>query len=283
MSLQRKERRKRMVTKNNIKNFFDKVWEVFSFLGENIKFILVVIALILTMCLVKQCNNYQLEKSERERLENNIAALNDTLKNYNKNGLNYAEMRALRLRVNELADSLKLEKGKTPVTIINYNTSINDTIYLESKPVHDTVFINSIYTDKGVVVSEKNETFGKSNRYINVKTPYTIDKNTGVLLTDTSTVVVRQNIWMESTLYKDKKNNTYIRLTTDYPSVVFNNGLGVLVENGKEYSYKERKSFGVGLGVQVGYGFVFPNGNVKISPYVGIGVGLQWNPKFLQF
>ena len=283
MNLQRKERRKSMVTRNNIKNFFDKVWSVFSFLGKNIKFILVVVALILAMCLVRQCNNYQREKSERERLENNIAALNDTLKNYKKNGVNYAEMRALRLRINELADSLKLERGKTPVTIINYNTHINDTVYLASNPIHDTVFLNSIYIDRGVVVAEKNETFGKSSRHINVKTPYTIDKNTGVLLTDTSTVVINQNIWMESTLYKDKKNNTYIRLKTDYPSAVFNNGLGVLVENGNEYNYKERKSFGVGLGIHAGYGVVFPNGSVKLAPYIGIGVGLQWNPKFLQF
>lgn len=283
MNLQRKEKRKNMITRNSIKVFFNKVWKVFSFLGKNIKFILVVVVLMLTMFLVKQCNNHQREKSERERLENNIAALNDTLKNYKKNGINYAEMRALRLRVNELSDSLKLEKGKTPITIINYNTSINDTVYLTSKPIHDTVFLNSIYIDRGVVVAEKNETFGKSNRYINVKTPYTINKNTGVLLTDTSTVVIKQNIWVESTLYKDKKNNTYIRLKTDNPNVLFNNGLGILVENVKENNYLERKNFGVGIGFHAGYGVVFPNGNVKVSPYIGIGLGLQWNPRFLQF
>lgn len=282
MNLQRKEKRKNMEEKNT-KNFFDNVKNVVSFLIKNIKFILVVFVLILTMCLVRQCNNYQREKSEKERLENNIVALNDSLKNYKKNGVNYAEMRALRLRINELSDSLKLERGKTPITIINYNTNISDTVYLASNIIHDTLFINSTYIDKGVVISEKNETFGKSSRYVNVKTPYTIEKNTGMLLTDTSTVVINQNIWVESTLYKDKKNNTYIRLKTDYPSAIFNNGLGVLVENGKEYNYKERKNFGVGLGIHAGYGIVFPNGNVKLAPYIGIGVGLQWNPKFLQF
>lgn len=282
MNLQKKEKRKNMEEKNT-KNFFDNVKNVFSFLIKNIKFILVVVALILAMCLVRQCNNYQREKSEKERLENNIVALNDSLKNYKKNGVNYAEMRALRLRINELSDSLKLERGKTPITIINYNTNISDTVYLASNIIHDTLFINSTYIDKGVVISEKNETFGKSSRYVNVKTPYTIEKSTGMLLTDTSTVVINQNIWVESTLYKDKKNNTYIRLKTDYPSAIFNNGLGVLVENGKEYNYKERKNFGVGLGIHAGYGIVFPNGNVKLAPYIGIGVGLQWNPKFLQF
>lgn len=282
MNLQRKEKRKNMEEKNT-KNFFDNVKNVFSFLIKNIKFILVVFVLILTMCLVRQCNNYQREKSEKERLENNIVALNDSLKNYKKNGVNYAEMRALRLHINELSDSLKLERGKTPITIINYNTNISDTVYLASNIIHDTLFINSTYIDKGVVISEKNETFGKSSRYVNVKTPYTIEKSTGMLLTDTSTVVINQNIWVESTLYKDKKNNTYIRLKTDYPSAIFNNGLGVLVENGKEYNYKERKNFGVGFGIHAGYGIVFPNGNVKLAPYIGIGVGLQWNPKFLQF
>lgn len=271
------------INRDKVKSFFDKVSDVFGFIGRNLKWVLAVAVLVLFMCLVRSCNLNDEAKKEKQRLENNILALNDTLKNYKKNGVTYATMRALQLRIDELADSLKLERGKTPVTIINYVTSIDDTVYLASDVVHDTAYINGLLVDRGVVVSDRSDRFGKSTRHINVRTPYRVVEGNLLTVTDSTVVLLEQDIWLESALYKDRKGYTYIQLKTDYPSVLFNNGTGILVDNGKKYEYSARKSFGLGIGFQVGYGMCFPDGRLRMSPYVGIGLGLQWNPKFLQF
>lgn len=272
------------INRDKVKSFFDKVSDVFGFIGRNLKWVLAVAVLVLVMCLVRSCNLNDWYKKENQRLENNALAYGDTLKNYkDRDGKNAATMRALQLRADELADSLRLEKGKTPVTIINYVTSIDDTVYLVSDVIHDTAYINGLLVDRGVVVSDRTDWFGKSRRHVNVRTPYRVVEGSLLTVTDSTVVLLEQDIWLESALYKDKKGYTYIQLKTDYPSVLFNNGTGILVDNGKKYEYSARKSFGLGIGFQVGYGMCFPDGRVRMSPYVGIGVGLQWNPKFLQF
>lgn len=259
--------------------------KAFEFISNNLKWILLTACVTMAFVTFRQCKSTQEYKSEKTRLENNLLAANDTLKNYRDNGWNIATMRALQLRADELADSLKLERGKAPVTIIKYVTAVNDTFTVPTIVIHDTAYLNTEYpwSDKGVIVSSEKSVFGKSWRETSITTPYYVDCESGLLNADgESEVIVNQNIWVESDLYRDKKGYTYLRLKTDYPSCTFNSGTAILVSD-DNYEYKSRKQFGLGLGIQVGYGAAFTNAGVKMSPYVGVGLSLNWTPRFLQF
>lgn len=267
---------------SKIEKFTGSAAKSLSFAWKNMKWILLSATVVLAVLLFRQCDLTRRAKDENRRLENNLLATNDTLKNYKKNGYNVAEMRALRLRVDELADSLKMERGKTPVTIINYTASITDTFHTPAVVIKDTVR-EYTHSDCGVLSAERSDTFGRSSRDVSVEIPYTVDAETGELDAGECGVRICQDIWLETSLYKNKKGETFIRLKTDYPGAEFNNGLGISVENGKDYDYYVRKQFAVGIGVHAGYGVAFPDGRIQMSPYVGVGIGLQWNPRFAQF
>lgn len=256
----------------------------FTFIKDNTKWVLMFACVLLAFITFRQCKSIQEYESEKTRLENNLLAANDTLKNYRENGWTIATMRALQLRADELADSLKLERGKAPITIIKYVTVVNDTFSVPTIVIHDTTYLNEYpWSDKGVIVSNEKSEFGKSWRETHITTPYYVECESGMLNADgESEVVLNQNIWVESNIYRDKKGYTYLQLKTDYPSCTFNNGTAILVSDDK-YEYKNRKQFGLGIGLQVGYGTAFVNSKVRMSPYIGLGLSLNWNPRFLQF
>ena len=81
----------------------------------------------------------------------------------------------------------------------------------------------------------------------------------------------------------EKDGKTYMVVRTDYPNTVFNSGRGILVDNGDEYAFQARKRFGLGFGIQAGYGIGFRNGQPVLTPYIGLGASLNWNPRRLQF
>lgn len=247
-----------------------------------VSIIMVAVAVILALLLFRQCSKTREYKDENKRLENNLLAVNDTLKNYKDGKYNLAEMRAMQLRIDELADSLKMERGKKPVTIIKYVAGISDTVTLPAVVIHDTTYIDNTWSDRGLIAAKESSVFGNSSREIEMSVPYKVNCNTGLLESDgDAEVTISQDIWVESVLYTDKQGYTYIRLKTDYPSCTFNNGAGILVSD-KSYDYKKRKQFGVGIGLQVGYGATLSK-PVRMSPYIGLGVSLNWNPRFLQF
>jgi len=243
---------------------------------------MVAVTVILALLLFRQCSKTREYKDENRRLENNLLAVNDTLKNYKDGKYNLAEMRAMQLRIDELADSLKMERGKKPVTIIKYVAGISDTVTLPAVIIHDTTYIDKTWSDKGMIAAKETSVFGNSSREVEMCVPYKVNCNTGLLESDgDAEVTISQDIWVESVLYTDKQGYTYIRLKTDYPSCTFNNGAGILVSD-KSYDYKKRKQFSVGIGLQVGYGAALSK-PVRMSPYIGLGVSLNWNPRFLQF
>lgn len=256
----------------NVKNFINKYG----------KWVVILAVAVLAAITIKQCDSINKYKSEKARLENNLLAVNDTLKNHKEGKYNIAEMRAMQLRIDELADSLKLERGKSPITIIKYVASLSDSISLPVTVLHDTVYIDKAWSDMGFLDASEITEFGNSNRSIYVRIPYKVNCETGILESNgNADVDLSQNIWVESMLYRDKKGYTYIKLKTDYPACTFNNGAGILVAD-KSYDYKNRKQFGLGIGLQVGYGAALSR-PVKLTPYVGVGVSLNWNPRFLQF
>lgn len=263
----------------------EKIKKIFGFVKDHIWWFVAFAIFALIALNAHTCSRLSSEKEENQRLNNNILAMNDTLKNYKSGKYQIAEMRALQLKINELADSLKLERNKKPVTIIKYIAKVSDTIVVPVKIIHDTLYINDDVniSDAGIIYSYEHSVFGNSSRTISIETPYYVDCDDGKVYADGESIVnLEQNIWFDNVLYKDKKGYTYARLKTDYPGINFNSGTAILVSDPKTEK-ASRKNFGLGLGIQVGYGVAFPNGTVKMSPYVGLGIGLQWNPKFLQF
>lgn len=267
----------------NRTQFKDILTRIKTFFKTNIKWILIVFCLLLGVLLFRQCDQVSKFKKETARLENNILAINDTLKNYkDKDGLNTATMRALQLRMDELSDSLKLEKGKEPITILQYVAGMHDTIWASVKIIHDTMYIKEIWSDSGILSVTDTAIFGKSSRYLNVSIPYGVNCETGKLQMEGEAMVdLNQDVWIDSYIYKDKKGYTWMDLKSDYP-IYFHNGTAIAISDPKS-EYKNRKQFGIGLGLQTGYGISFPDHSIKLSPYIGLGISLNWNPRFLQF
>ena len=272
----------------NIKNILSKAVSsansAAKWCTDNLSFVLIIAVVVLSILLARQCNRVSEYKNEKDRLENNLAAVQDSLHNYQKDGYNYAQMLALQLKLSELADSLKMTDGNTPVTITQFITQVRDTVWLDGKVVHDTVFAPMFASDKGVLTAERHDRFGNSSRDISVFSPYIVSASDGkVYASDSVEVIIGQNIWLESTLYKGKDKRTYMRVRSDYPSTSFNGGQGILVTNGDEYAFQARKRFGVGFGIQAGYGIGFHNSQPVLTPYIGLGASLNWNPRRLQF
>lgn len=263
----------------------ESITKFFDFVSKNFKWIIMFACVVFALTNCITCSKLRSEQDENIRLNNNLLALNDTLRNYkDKDGHNCAEMRAMQLMIDELADSLKIERGKEPITIIRYIASIDDTIKVETVIVHDTAYIDEYpgFSDKGVIRSHEHSFFEKSSREMEIETQYYISCSDGTLHTDgESIVIMSQDIWLENVLYRDKNGYTYARLKTDYPGVTFNSGQAMLVMDPKQ-ERKNRKQFGLGIGIHAGYGTTYNDG-FKMSPYIGIGIGLQWNPRFLQF
>ena len=143
----------------------ETVIKIIDFFSKNLKWILMAIIAILIFTTARNCSKYKAEKEESLRLENNLLALNDTLKNYKDGIYNLAKMRALQLRIDELADSLKLERGKAPITIIKYVTVVNDTFQAPVTIIHDTLWfdVGINISDAGIIYSHEHTLFEKSS------------------------------------------------------------------------------------------------------------------------
>ena len=82
---------------------------------------------VLFFLLMRQCNETENAKGEVTRIQNNLIAATDTIKNYvNEKGESVGEIRGLTLTLDELKDSLEVERMKPPITIVKYKTIIKE-------------------------------------------------------------------------------------------------------------------------------------------------------------
>ena len=249
--------------------------KILELILQNTKIILCAVIMFLFMLLLRQCNSAKTVKEEVTRITNNQLALNDTLVQYvDKNGILNGEIRGLHLKLDELGDTLKYEKNKPPITIISYFTEIRDSIIFI--PTIDAVIIQEDGTFLQNISFIDSSKFKRSSRIISFD--MAILSNDSILGIKETNIKLNQNIWLEASILKDlKSKEIYVHLKTDYPGITFNDAKGILVQNDKQLkklAYSQRKQFGLGIQIGVGY-------SGRILPYMGIGV--HYSPKFLQW
>lgn len=249
---------------------------------KNTRLILVGVIVVLIFLLMNQCGKTSSAKDEILRYKNNEIALRDTVRNFkDKWGNSVGEIKGLKLKLSEVKDSLKIEKGKLPITIVEVRTQIKEVI--KNVPVYikqtDTLVLTDTFKFDSTLFAFKSDTFGKSDRYVSVDIPFSMVDS---MRFGEATFTLKQNIWLSASLLQNKRNKEIIvNVKSDYPNVTFNNLKGIVIDqNTKEYrKFKSsfKKSFGISLNAGVGY---IPTTN-SFGPYLGIG--LSYTPKFLQW
>jgi hypothetical protein len=222
---------------------------------------------------MRQCEATDKVKNDIIRIKNNQAALTDTIINYkNKLGYNIGEIRGLKLRISELNDSIKFEKNKPPVTIIEYETEIVENIIEIPVYSFDTIIGNY----HSIINFSDSAKWKKSSRVISGMIPFRVKGDS--LITGSASLYLKQNVWLTASILEDKKTKeVFVELKTDYPNLIFNDAQGILIDQSEISTIKRKSRKTFSLGLQIGCGF---NSN-GFTPYVGIG--LNYSPKFLQW
>tara|TARA_B100001175_G_C19469952_1_gene621199 strand:- start:826 stop:1611 length:786 start_codon:yes stop_codon:yes gene_type:complete len=234
---------------------------------------------VLFFLLMRQCNETENAKGEVTRIQNNLIAANDTIKNYvNEKGESVGEIRGLTLTLDELKDSLEVERMKPPITIVKYKTIIKEKIVEVPVTSTDTLIKQGNKEFNSVLSFNSDSSWERSSRSLGVSVPYVI---TDSLTFGNASIDLSQNIWLNATLSQDQKTKeVFIQLTSDYPGTTFNSAQGIMIDTKssafKSLQMQNRKSFGLGLNLGMGV-----NGSGDVGPYIGIGV--SWNPKLLQW
>ena len=211
---------------------------------------------VLLFLLLRQCNETQNAKGEVTRIQNNLIAANDTIRNYvNERGESVGEIKGLNLSLEELRDSLEFEKNRPPITIVKYKTVVEERIVEVPVKTQDTVVEQDGLEFKSVLSFSSKNAWAKSSRQIDVSLPYTLSDS---LTFGAANIGLKQNIWLDATLSQDvKTKEVFIKLTSDYPGTTFNSTQGIMID---------KKSV---------------TGTGDFTPYLGIGI--SWNPKLLQW
>lgn len=238
---------------------------------NNLKFILLGLVVILSALMFKQCEQIKFERYESERKQQNLIALQDSVQNYkDKFGNSIGTIKGLRLRIDELDDSIQFEKSKPPVTIIEFQTEIVEKVVVET-----------VVNDSLITIDYETEGTIRSSQSFKLTLPYRYDLPTNRLITGPAQLEFNSSLWFNATLTQDKKTNQlYVNLKSDLPNVKFTNATGILVEPDagfKNFQYSQRKEFGLGFNLSGSYDFVTG------KPFVYAGVGINYTPRFLQF
>lgn len=275
------------ISKNN-RNKMEKLWQtitsIFKFIKTNLSIILGIVALILGIILMVQCDSNSALKSEISRQKNNILALTDTLHQYKDElGRTIAEKHAFQLTQEELRDSIGLLKKKNTDylayinTIVGINDTIVETVYID-RTIKDTTRL-----DNGVIEVSNQKNFGKSSQELHISIPYYVSDK---LYTQEATTNLKMNLFVESWLEKNSKTGeTMVMLRSDYPNVNFNSGTGIVATTTPEYEKSMRKTKGIGINVGPQLGVSYDLINKKVVPTIGVGIGIGFNltPKKLQW
>ena len=257
--------------------------KMLEFIKRHRDIVYIILLIIFGVIISGQCSRVNKLGDEIDRQENNRLALTEELSNYRDEiGRINAEKHAYQLTQEELRDSIGLlkKKNREYISYIAANIGIKDTVRVE------TIITRDEYVDaeNGEIKFEKNETFGKSNRNISVNIPYKVEDHK--FFTGDAIFSLKQNIFVEGWLERNTETKeTFIHLRSDYPNVVFNSGMGVVVENKKTYEKEVRRNCGIGFAVGPSIGMSYDLNNKNFIPTIGIGVtiGFTFTPKWTQW
>ena len=117
---------------------------------------------VLFLLLMRQCNETANAKGEVTRIQNNLVAANDTIRNYiDENGNSVGEIKGLSL--DELKDSLEIERNKPPITIVKTKTKIVEKIVEIPVESRDTIIVQGNNQFNSVVSFSSDSAWDKSS------------------------------------------------------------------------------------------------------------------------
>jgi hypothetical protein len=259
--------------------------------SKNNKLLFFIGVIILILLLLQQCdaNNKLKDKLEEEkkeviRVRNNYNASKSKLEQYvSENGTLKGKIQGYTLQLNELETEYstlfkkyKKEKNKTPKTIVETDFIIKEVI--NEVPIYisnnDSATLINI---SDTILYNKDNFFSYNGDFIIYNFSDTIDKVKGFL---------EFELGMDLTVFvtKDVKTDEIeINAQTNYPNVKFTNIVGayMLTNDTKKNRIKNRKSFS--LGINFGYATTYSFKYSEIIHGPSIGIGLNYQPKFLQF
>ena len=267
-----------------ILNCISKIIDIITKIKDILWFIIIV---IISLFLISQCNSKNELKKEVNVLTNNTYALTDSIRHYHDElGNVIAEKHALQLTQSQMEQTIGelKEKNAEYIAYINSNISLKDTVYIEVG-YKDVVVDTTTKTETGVIHLEKNDTFGKSKRYISTNIPYKSSYPSNLVIDDAS-FIINQDIFVEGIITRNNKTKeTMFILKSDYPGIIFNSGNGIVAINSKQYEREIRKRNGIGLAIGPSLGVYYDSPTQTLKPAFGLSVtiGYTFTPKVFQW
>lgn len=245
------------------------------------------VALILAIIFLRGCGNKGASEQEVIMYEQNIAALQDSVRSYkDKNGDLVYEKASLLVESKDLAKynkELAAEvKGlkDNPIVIIKYKTKIvHDTLWL--KPVIDSnnITFNADSTIKIIPFTWSDSTVYAPNNYRNIAGKYIIEVDTSLNVTTQSFAITKDELGITFTtgITENKDGLLEIFIKSPYPGFSPTAIDGALIDPResdviKKFFPPKRWS----LGPYVGYGVYVDPQKATIGHGVQLGIGIQY-------
>lgn len=230
-------------------DFIKTIWSKYG--SQIIIGTLLVISLVFLCYSINKCSDY------KDLNNHNIVALTDSIKYYkSKTGDLVAEktllegdLSTLKLANEELYNQIKDMKLKDPTVVVHYNTV---TEFLPQDTAWEVI--------RDTITGTVQKDFAFNNEWRTLEGNVTVSDSTlGMNIT-------KDQVFVDYTL---AVQNSKVYMTSHNPYVKFTEIQGITIPQPK------KKKFSLGIGPQVGYGYNFKG--KQFAPYIGIGIGLQWN------
>jgi hypothetical protein len=267
-----------------------KIWN-FIKNPVNQKLILLIIIVILSLLYFKSCDNKSNLKVENFKLEQNQAALLDSLKYVkNKNGELQAEKLSFISSTNdlkklskELSDEIVKQEDKV-LTLTKINGTLQSKLDKTKDSLHNLKYKPIFNSETGgyTIKWDFNKKFNDENyRILEGYTDVKYDSTTNSILNQGSILSEDMIKFNLVTGFSEDDGQLKIFVKTDYPGLKFDNIQGTLIDPNKSDIIKKlMKPKRWSIGPNFGYGIVItPTG--KITTGVVLGISLQYS--FIKF
>lgn len=254
---------------------------IINFIKKNPRIIEYVIIFLVVwfIAVVPAKNQLKEEIAAREKFEqtmiNNVNALNDSIKiDINKNGDKISQKLGYAV---ESIDELKQFDKQLYEDIKNSDKDLKNYINSEIETV-----LSEVGKTKGSISQDSDSSYTLNNYYnyadsglvhsMRWETPLTFEK--GLLKKGKTNILDNKfNVSLNFSTIRTKDGKTKVIANSPSPLVKFNTLNNVYVDSNINTPSQEKSRLGVGP--NLGMGVTYIDGNVKVFPY--LGVGLNWN------